>query len=147
MKGSKIHAVVTTDSLPVTIAIGPANEHDSRKLFPLMEGISIRTGARPRKRPKEVYGDKGYDTPLVRFYLAAKHVKAQIPRRSKRKHPGRPSSFDRDGYKKRRSSVERFFGWVKGGFRRLEVRHERLASIFLGLTQIASIIIHWRVFG
>jgi len=147
VKGSKIHAVVTPDSLPVSIAIGPANEHDSRKLFPLLEGINIRTGARPRKRPKEVYADKGYDAPLVRFYLAARHIKAQIPRRSKKKPPGRPTSFDRDGYKRCRSSVERFFAWLKEGFRRLEVRHERLASVFFGLVQLASFVIHWRVFG
>lgn len=130
----------------MNIAIGPANEHDSRKLFPLIDTVRIETGARPRERPDELYADKGYDTPLVRFHLRVKGIKACIPRRGK-KHRGRPSSFDSQAYKRNRGSVERFFGWLKGGFRRLEVRYERLSCTFLGLILIACFMIHWRVFG
>lgn len=131
----------------MSIAVGLANEHDSRKLFPLMEGIEIRTGGRPRKRPKEAYADKGYGVPLVRFYLAAKHVRAQIPRRGNKRNPDKQSSFDMDGHRRNRSSVERFFGWLKGGFRRLAVRYERLASTFLALIRMVCSIMHWRFFG
>lgn len=134
--------------MPINIILGPANEHDSRKLFPLIDRMSIATGAhKPRKRPREVFADLAYDTFLVRLFLSRRRIKAQIPKRSKKKHPGRPFSLDKESYKKNRSSVERFFGWLKGGFHRLEVRHERLASTFLGLIQIASFIIHWRVSG
>jgi len=38
-KGSKIHAVVTKSSLPISICIGPGNEHESRRLMPLMKSI------------------------------------------------------------------------------------------------------------
>lgn len=109
--------------------------------------MSIATGHRERKRPKEAFADLAYDTFLVRLFLSRRKIKAQIPRRSKKKHPGRPSTYDKEAYRKNRSSVERFFGWLKGGFRRLEVRHERLSSTFLGLIQLACFIIHWRVFG
>ena len=128
--------------------LGPANEHDSRKLFPLINGIEIKTGAhRPRKKPREAFADIAYDTFLVKLFLSRRKIKARIPRRSRKKHPGRPASYDKEDYKKNRSSVERFFGWLKGGFRRLGVRHERLSSTFLGLIQLACFIIHWRVFG
>ena len=128
----------------MSIAIGPANEHDSRKLIPLMEGVSIRTGARPRQRPRELCADKAYSTFIVRAYLRRRRVKTQIPNRSKKRRPGRPPSFDKEAYKKHRSSVERFFSVLKGGFRRLAIRYERLASTYLGLIQLACFIMQWR---
>lgn len=99
------------------------------------------------RRPEELYGDKAYDTFIVRTYLRRKRIKAQIPRRSRKRKPGRPSSFNQESYKRDRSTVERFFAWLKGGFRRLEVRYERLAPTFLGLIHLACFQIHWRVFG
>ena len=97
------------------------------------------------RKPDELYGDKAYDTFIVRAYLSGRRIKARIPRRSRKRHPGRSASFDEASYKKRRSSVERFFSVLKGGFRRLAIRYERLASTFRGLIQIACFIIHWRV--
>jgi len=41
--------------------------------------------------------------------------------------------------------VERFFGWLKGGFRRLSLRHERLLSTFQGFVYLACFLIAWRV--
>ena len=145
VKGSKVHAAVTSDALPLSIAIGRANEHDSRKLIPLMRDISIETEARPRSRPNEVYADSAYDTFIIRCYLGRRRIKPQIPIRSRRRHQGRHMSFDETAYKKHRSSVERFFSMLKGGFRRLAIRYERIASTFLGLVQIACFFIHWRV--
>jgi len=43
-KGSKIHVCVDGDSTPLNIAIGPGNEHDSRRLIELVEGL----GEKPR---------------------------------------------------------------------------------------------------
>lgn len=110
-----------------------------------MRDINIETGARPRSRPKKVYADSAYDTFIVRVYLGRRRIKPQIPSRSRKRHRGRPPSFDEASYKKRRSSVERFFSMLKGGFRRLAIRYERLASTFLGLIEIACFIILWRV--
>lgn len=128
----------------MSIAVGRANEHDSRKLLPLIEDISIETGGRPRSRPKEVYADSAYDTFIVRAFLRRRGIKAQIPRRSRKRHPGRPPCFDEASYKRNRSGVERFFGWLKN-FRKLEVRYERLASVFMGLVRMACCLILWRV--
>lgn len=145
MKGSKIHALVTADALPLSIAVGPANEYNSRRLIPLMEEVMIKTQGRPRRRPRELYGDKACFTIIIRTYLRSRHVKAQIPERSKKRKPGRPVNINKASYKRNRGSIERFFGWLKGGFRRLQVRYERLASTFLGLIHLACFIIHWRV--
>lgn len=79
---------MTQDALLVSIAIGPADEHDSRKFIPLMDDVSIKSGGRPRKRPTEVYADKAYSTFIVRMYLRRRYVKAGIPSRSRKRHPG-----------------------------------------------------------
>jgi transposase len=136
VNGTKIHAAVTDKSLPVAIAIGPADQHEGRRLIPLLE--SIRT-----RRPRRVYADTKYDMPLNRFYLIGKRIGAQIPRRAK-KVVGRPS-FDEWEYKRHRSSVERFFSWLKEGFRRMGFRYERTPAAYLGFIHLACFVIHWRV--
>lgn len=129
----------------MSIAVGRANEHDSRKLIPLLRDISIESEARPKSKPNKVYADSAYDTFIVRSYLRRRRIKPQIPSRSRKRQRGRPPSFDEASYKRHRSSVERFFSMLKGGFRRLAIRYERIASTFLGLIEIACFIIHWRV--
>jgi Transposase DDE domain len=107
---------VTPASLPVSIVIGRGNEHESRKLFPLMKTINIRAPhrrGRPRKIPARVHADKNYDTFLVRLYLQRRHIHANIPRRSKKKRVGRPTIFDKQALRKTRYAVERFFSWIK----------------------------------
>ncbi|HVD06888.1 MAG TPA: transposase, partial [Nitrososphaeraceae archaeon] len=47
-------------------------------------------------------------------------------------------------YRRVRSSVERFFGWLKS-FRRIQTRYERLASTYLGFIQLGCIIILMKV--
>jgi len=111
-----------------------------------MESISIKTEqkGRPRKRPDEVYADSKYDMPLVKIYLDKKHVKAQIPSLSKKRRRGRPRGFDKARYNGVRYNVERFFGWLEN-FKRIAMRYERRAKVFLGLIYVACIMILWRV--
>ena len=127
------------------MAIGSGREHEGRKLIPLMESISIKTEqkGRPRKRPDEVYADSKYDMPLVKIYLDKKHVKAKIPSRSKKRR-GRPRGFDKARYNGVRYNVERFFGWLEN-FKRITMRYEKRAKVFLSLIYIACIMILWRV--
>lgn len=143
INGTKIHAVVTRQSLPVTVTIASGTEHEGRRLIPLMESIRIRPGkrGRPRKRAEVLYADTKYDMPLNRFYLDGKRVKSQIrenPNRKKR--PGRPRLFDNGLYNKVRSMIERFFAWMKS-FRRIIIRYERLPSTYLGFVQLGCILI------
>jgi transposase len=44
-----------------------------------------------------------------------------------------------------RAAVERFFAWLKGGFRRLALRYERLSSTFAALVYLACFLIAWRL--
>jgi transposase len=42
-----------------------------------------------------------------------------------------------------RAAVERLFAWLKGGFRRLVLRYERLSSAFAALVYLACFLIGW----
>jgi transposase len=53
----------------------------------------------------------------------------------------KPKSYNISIYRRMRSAVERFFGWLKS-FRRIIIRYEKLASTYKALVTIASIIIH-----
>jgi len=144
----KIHVAVTGESLPISLVVGPGDEHDSRRFREVMEGIRVKYGGgRPRTRPGEVAGGSAYDTRDLREYLRRRGIKASIPVniRNRRRH-GRPYRLDLEAYKRMRSSVERFFAWLTNGFRRLAIRWERLASTFTSFIQLACIIIYLRVF-
>ncbi len=79
IEGTKIHAAVAEGSLPVAVTISAANIHEGTRLISLLESISIETGRRQRKRPKTVYADTKYATPLNRFYLDAKQIMSKKP--------------------------------------------------------------------
>jgi transposase len=55
----------------------------------------------------------------------------------------KPRPYNIELYRKMRSAVERFFGWLES-FRRIIIRYGRLASTYKVLLTIASIIIHLR---
>jgi transposase len=109
--------------------------------------IRIKTGrGRPKNRPGEVLADAAYDTDAIRCYLRRRGIRSniQINRRNQKKNArGRPNRFEEESYKKR-GAVERFFGWLKLGFRRITTRHERLDICFLGLIYLAAFLIIWR---
>ena len=140
----KAHAVVNSDSIPLAIIVGPGNEHDSRKFEQVVGSVRINAGrGRPKTRPKEVLADAAYDTESIRCYLRKRGIKSSIPsnkRNQKKPSRGRPTRFDEKSYKNR-GAVERFFGWLKLGFRRISVRHERLDVCFAGWILLASFLI------
>jgi transposase len=112
--------------------------------------LGITVEGRPKSRPGCIWADTKYHTLLILTYLYNRHIKAQIKERSssnnntKPKH-GRPNIFLYQRYKRVRSSVERFFGWLKN-FRRIQTRYERLASIYLGFIQLGCVMILMRLF-
>ncbi len=114
-----------------------------------MDGVRVKNegAGGPRKRPKVLIADSAYDAKRIRRYLRRRGIRANVARNKrnqKRVKPGRPTHFDEDGYSVARSSAERFFSWLKCGFRRLAIRYERIPSVFLALIHIACIVIYWR---
>jgi transposase len=119
--------------MPLSIIIGPGNEHDSRRLLELVGDLDWR--------PEQLYADAAYDTEHIRRGLESMGIEPNIPVNPR--NGRRPRPYNVGLYRRMRSAVERFFGWLKS-FRRIIIRYERLESTYKALVTIASIIIHLR---
>jgi len=130
----------------LTIQIASGKEHDRKHFINVLEDIKVKTDRRPRTRPHEVLADAAYDDADIRQYLRSRVIKSNIPvniRNSKKKKRGRTTRFDSTSYLKR-GAIERFFAWLKMGFRKLASRYERLNVVFKGLVDIACFILCWK---
>ncbi|WP_321416923.1 transposase [uncultured Methanomethylovorans sp.] len=141
-----MHACVSCEGFPLTIQISSGKEHDRQHFIEVMEDIKVKTDGRPRTRPLEVLADAAYDDTEIRQYLRSRAIKSNIQintRNSKRKKRGRPTRFDEETYYYR-GTIERFFAWLKMGFRKLASRYERLNVVFKGLLDIACFLLCWK---
>lgn len=86
---------------------------------------------KPRRRPRRVYADRGYDHDKYRRLVRARGITPVIARRGV-EHGS--------GLGKVRWPVERTFAWLKG-FRRLRVRTEQRADVHQAMLTLACSII------
>jgi transposase len=119
--------------MPLSIIIGPGNEHDSRRLLELVGDLDWK--------PEQLYADAAYDTEHIRRGLESMGIEPNIPVNPR--NGRKPRQYNVGLYRRMRSAVERFFGWIKS-FRRIIIRFERPESTYKALVTIASIIIHLR---
>ncbi len=137
--------MIVTDGqgTPLGALVASAQKAEVRLAEPTLETIRVpRRRGRPRKRPRELVADRGYDSQRLRRRLRCRGIRPSIPpRRIQRKHPrrGRPLRIPKEAYAQR-WIVERTFAWL-GNFRRLVVRYERLLSVYHALLIIARILI------
>ncbi|WP_455433060.1 IS5 family transposase [Streptomyces vietnamensis] len=126
--GSKHHALVDGQGIPLAVSLTGGNRNDVTQLMPLLAKIPSVAGlvGRPRRRPDTLLADRGYDHDKYRRMVRAQGIKPVIARR------GVPHG---SGLGVHRWVVERTIAWLHG-FRRLRVRWERRYDIheaFLGL--------------
>lgn len=94
---------------------------------------------RPRSRPRQLAGDRGYDARRIRRWLQQHGIRSVIPprRRHGMRKAGRPIGYDRQAYRAR-NVVERTIGWLKE-CRSVATRFEKLALNYLGFVHLAMI--------
>ena len=122
--------------------------HDITQLEATLDGIRVPgKRGRPRKRPKQVAGDKGYSYPKCRRALRRRGIRHVIPERKDQREQrqakgalgGRAPRFEK--------AVYRLRSWAERGVNRLKqwrgiaTRYEKRAHNYLALVQIASIMI------
>ena len=125
--GTKRHIAVDARDTPLGVLTGPANQHDSRMLAPVLDAIrALRSGRRGRLRqwPDKLHADKGRDHRRCRRECHARGVRPRIARRG-------VESSQRLG--RHRWVVERTYAWLNR-IRRLVVRYERRADIYQAFT-------------
>lgn len=115
--------------------------HESTQFEAVLDAVRVpqRVG-RPRSRPRNVAGDKGYSYDRIRRWLRRRRIGSVIPQRDdqrQKRRRGRPLKFDKDLYR-RRNVVERGVGWLKE-CRAVATRFEKLASHYLGMVKMAII--------
>lgn len=115
--------------------------HESTRFEAVLDAVRVpRRVGRPRRRPGNVAGDKGYSYDRIRRWLRRRRIGAVIPQRSDqraRRRRGRPPKFDEALYR-RRNVVERCIGWLKE-CRAVATRFEKLARHYLGMVKMAMI--------
>ena len=94
---------------------------------------------RPRTRPSQLVGDKGYSYPSVRRILARRGIRAIIPRRRDQRPAGRRHRpYDRAVYRGR-NRVERLINRLKQ-CRRVATRYEKRAAHFFAMLMVAAVL-------
>jgi len=125
--------------------LSSANEHDSTKFVDVMENISEYLDDDAIEQIVSVYADKGYDAKRIREYLRNRNIRDCIPYRTNSRTI--PQNNTQNNYNKTRYVVERFFAWLKCGFRKMVIRYERRAENYESLITIASFMMYCRVLG
>ena len=110
--------------------------HDSRMLDVMLDAVvPVRTGrrGRPRRRPKKLHADKGYDYRRCRDACARRGIQPRIARKGveSKHHLGR-----------HRWKVERAFAWL-ARYRRLTIRYERLIAMHRAFLHLACALVCW----
>jgi transposase len=92
-----------------------------------------------RRVPRRLIGDKAYDSDPLDRRLRRRRIALIAPHKRNRR---RPPTQDGRGLRRycRRWKVERLFAWLHQ-FRRVVVRYEYHAGNYLGLLQLACIVI------
>ena len=67
-KGILIHTLTDANGMPLANRTTAANGNEKAQVIPLLDDIAPKTGkiGRPRKRPRVLAGDKGYDSSVLR---------------------------------------------------------------------------------
>lgn len=132
-KGTKIMAIADRHGLPLAICVASATPHEVTLVEQTLDS------AFTPDLPQRLIGDKAYDSdPLDERLERERRVELIAPNRSNKKHysqDGRPLRRYR-----RRWKVERLFAWLQN-YRRLVVRYEYYPQNFLGMVQLACIVI------
>jgi transposase len=100
---------------------------------PVIDAVPSVRGrrGRPRRRPKEVYGDRAYHSRSSRRELRLRRVRVRV---------ARPKDPHGSGLGRRRWVVERTISWLHQQ-RRLRVRYERRADIHEALLTIGCCLV------
>ena len=130
-KGTKLMLLADGGGLPLAADVHSASPAEVRLIEPLLARRVLR------RRPKRLIYDKAADCDALRLRLAKRGVDLICPHRR-----SRTRAKLQDGRKlrryKRRWKVERSIAWLFN-FRRLVVRYEHHAHLFLGLVQLACL--------
>jgi transposase len=122
--------------VPLAWTLTGGNRNDVTQLLELLDRVPPVRGrvGRPRRRPRTLIADRGYDHDKYRRLVWKRGVKPMIARRQ---------TEHGSGLGRQRWVVERTFAWLHN-HRRLLVRTDRRDDIHEGFLALACCLICWR---
>jgi transposase len=137
---TKFHLVCEGQGLPLSLEVGPGQEHETQHVISLVEHLpAIRDAGDAACRPAKFAGDKGYSAGWVRQFLQERGI---VPVIAHRKNETRPAEFDAEAYRQR-NLIERCVGRLKE-CRRIATRYEKLGLHYLGMLHLGMILLWLR---
>jgi transposase len=132
-KGSKQHAVVDGQGIPLAATVTAANVPDVSELLEVVDAIPPVAGkvGHPQQRPEQLYGDRAYDSEAHREALRDRGIEPELAERG---------TEHGSGLGVYRWVVERFFSWLHR-YRKLRLRTDWYASTHHGLLKLACSLI------
>ncbi len=140
-KGTKLMVLADGQGTPLGVSVAAASPAETTLLQATLDTVAVKRAGpgRPRQRPERLIADRGYDSNAVRASLVAQGIEPIIPARS-----NNTVATHQDGRALRRYrhrwTIERTHAWLQN-FRRVLVRYERLATLYLGLVHLACALI------
>jgi transposase len=136
-RASKLHLCCDGGGRPLSITVSGANENERGYLLPLVDAIPLlRTrGGGFDNRPDALLADRGYDAEHLRASLRERGIEPRIVRR---RRPGQGRA--RDPQVRERWTIERTNAWLHA-WRRVSVRYERRAELYLALVHLTCSLI------
>jgi len=131
-------AMADRSGLPIAIYLESASPHE---VILVEETIASRFVA---DKPRRLIGDRAYDSDPLDEQLRTQGIELIAPHRRNRVRPKTQDGRKLRRYK-RRWKIERLNAWLQN-FRRVQVRYERKVENFLGLVQLACILILLKAF-
>jgi transposase len=134
--GSKHQILTDAAGIPLAVTLTGGNRNDITQLLPLLDAIPPVAGrvGRPRRRPRAIVADRGYDHDKYRRLLRARGIRSMIARRQ---------TQHGSGLGHQRWPVERTIAWLHA-YRRLRTRWERRDDIHEAFLRLACCLICWR---
>lgn len=128
--------------IPLTFLTEAANISEFRLALRTIDEIAVAgRPLHPRKRPKQLIADKGYDAKWLRTEIRKRGVTPYIPKRRKPGQQEKPSynTKIKDKYATR-WIVERTNAWLLN-YRRITVRWDRFSESYEAFVEIACLCI------
>jgi len=139
-RGTKRHTLTDRRGVPVSAVISAANRNDMKVAEATLDSIVVARPQPTPAAPQHLCRDKGFDFPETRRAAEARGYTVHTPHKGEDSPP--PSEEER--HPPRRWVVERTNSW-HNRFRKLRIRYEKKAQNYLGLVQVASFLIVYRL--
>jgi transposase len=143
-KGTKCMVVVDGNGIPVGAQLASAQLAECRLAESTLAAVKVpRQGrGRPRTHLKRVIADRGYDSDALRKRFHQRGTELIVPYRKNIRNRRFEDKRKLRRYRKR-WKIERTNAWLQN-FRRIQVRYDRILTVFQGFFHCACLIIALR---